>query len=251
VARPPTGQIIERRGKRGVTYGARFRADGRRRYQTLDATTRSEAELELANILADVRRGIWRSSATAAPAPEQSAEVPTFHVFASQWVERHRREVRETTRAHWTWLLSGHLLPFLASYPLDAITPEVVDRFKVAELQERERYEQATPAERKKHLVPVGLSPGSINKCLALLARILDEAIDYGLIERNAAKGRNRRLKAPKPRRTFLEPREAQAVLDAAPKKYRPLLATMLLAGPRVSEATSLRCETLTSPGAS
>jgi hypothetical protein len=46
--------VIERRGKRGVTYGLRFRAYGRRHYVTTDATTRGEAETELANVLADV-----------------------------------------------------------------------------------------------------------------------------------------------------------------------------------------------------
>src|SRR5439155_25637968 len=125
------------------------------------------------------------------------------------------------------WLLSGHLLPYFESYPLDGITPELVDGFKVAKLRERERYERATPEERKEGLVPRGLNVTSINKCLPLLARLLDEAQDYGHVERNPAKGRSRRLKAIKPIRTFLEPHEAQAVLDAAGKTHRPLLATM------------------------
>jgi integrase len=132
-------------------------------------------------------------------------------------------------------------LPFFATRRLDAITVELVDRFRVAKLQERERWEKATPEEQKKRLVPVGLNATSVNKTLALLARILDEAQDYGHIERNPAKGRNRRLKTAKPKRTFLEPHEAQAVLDAAAKGHRPLLATMLLAGLRVSELTGLR----------
>jgi integrase len=43
-----------------------------------------------------------------------------------------------------------------------------------------------------------------------------------------------------KPKRTWLDPHEAQAVLRAA-GRYRPLLATLILAGLRVGELTSLR----------
>ena len=77
MARPATGQVIVRRGKRGCVFGLRFRAYGRRHYITTNAATREVANLELANVLADVRRGIWqppRPRATIEP-PEQ---VPTF-----------------------------------------------------------------------------------------------------------------------------------------------------------------------------
>jgi hypothetical protein len=60
MAKPATGQIVERHGTRGTAYGARFRAYGKRRYVTLDVADRREAQTELENILADVRRGIWR-----------------------------------------------------------------------------------------------------------------------------------------------------------------------------------------------
>jgi hypothetical protein len=35
VARPATGQVVERDGKRGITYALRVRAYGRREYITL------------------------------------------------------------------------------------------------------------------------------------------------------------------------------------------------------------------------
>jgi hypothetical protein len=58
MARKPTGQVIERRGKRGTTYGLRFRACGPREFVTAATTTRQEAERELTHILADVERGL-------------------------------------------------------------------------------------------------------------------------------------------------------------------------------------------------
>jgi integrase len=240
--RKPSGQVIARQTKHGPpAFSIRLTAYGRRHQLALGPhiTTRAQAEEELANVLADVRRGTWRPAAR--QPVEEPTSVPTFHEFSSEWFERHRREVGERTIEHWLWLLSGHLLPFFAGYSLDRITPELVDRFKVAKLHERERYTNATKDERRQRLVPVGLNATSINKCLALLARILDEAIDYGHMERNPAKGRSRRMKPIKPRRTFLEPHEAQAVLGAAPKHHRPILATMILAGLRVGELTALR----------
>jgi integrase len=87
--RPATGQVIERETRSGPTsYALRFRALGERRFLLLgystEGWTRKRAEQELANILADVRRGIWQPPEQAAPEPPR--EVPTFHVFASEWV---------------------------------------------------------------------------------------------------------------------------------------------------------------------
>jgi hypothetical protein len=63
MARPATGQVVTRRGKRGTVYALSFRAYGKRQYVTTNAASEPEAELELANVLADVRRGIWRPAA--------------------------------------------------------------------------------------------------------------------------------------------------------------------------------------------
>ena len=73
-----------------------------------------------------------------------------------------------------------------------------------------------------------------------MLAQALDDAVDYGHLAANPARGRKRRLKAGRPRRTWLELHEVQALLDAA-GTHRPLLATMILSGLRVGERTRLR----------
>src|SRR5438045_6488456 len=93
MARPPTGQVLERRGKNGTTFALRFRAYGTRHYITTTARTRPDAETELANVLADVRRGIWTPPAPA-PIVEAPSEEPTFHIFASEYIEARRPELR-------------------------------------------------------------------------------------------------------------------------------------------------------------
>jgi hypothetical protein len=53
VARPATGQIIERRRRSGIIYAIRYRANGVRRYETLNVETREAAEAVLTERLAD------------------------------------------------------------------------------------------------------------------------------------------------------------------------------------------------------
>ncbi len=226
MARKATGQVVEREGKRGRTYALRFRAYGRREYLTLGGTddgwTRARAELELENVLADVRRGIWH-----APEPdlvvEQPRVEPTFHEFASEWLEARRGELGERTVEDYEWALRVHLLPFLARHRLGAVTVEEVDRYRAAKVREG------------------ALSAGSINKTITRLAQVLEAAVEYGYLDRNPARGRRRRLKAEPPRRRFLEAEQVAALLEGA-GEHRALLATAILAGGlRVSELTGLR----------
>jgi integrase len=234
--------VVDKR-RRSPTFGLRFRAYGRREYVSLgtaeDGWTRAKAQTELQNVLADVRRGIWRPPVLEpAQAPR---EVPTFHVFASEWFERQKAEggrrgrgLSDAGAADLTWRLSNHLLPVFASQRLDRITVEDVDRFRLGKVREGK------------------LSVTSINKMLTTLAAILEAAVEYELIDRNPARGRRRRLPAVTPRRSWLDRADhIAALLDAAGKidakarvrrgQRRALLATLVFAGLRIGEALSLR----------
>jgi integrase len=91
----------------------------------------------------------------------------------------------------------------------------------------------------------------SIDKTLTLLATILDDAVERGWLATNPARGRRRRLKAPRPHGTFLEPDEPTSLLEAAGHverearsdqkvARREILATLALAGLRVTELCEL-----------
>ncbi len=80
--------------------------------------------MELQNILADVRRGIWRPPV--AEVVQAPREIPTFHVFASEWFERQKVEggrhgegLAPKSREDLQWRLSNHLLPAFAARRLD------------------------------------------------------------------------------------------------------------------------------------
>jgi integrase len=231
MARPPTGQVLEREGKQGVAYSIRFRAYGKRRHVTVgnsaDGWTRQRAETELTNVLADVRRGIWRE-----PEPARTTEPtvePTFHEFASEWLEARRPELSGRTYEDYKWSLTHHLLPFFKSHKLSEITVREVDRYKAAKMAEG------------------ALAPNTLNKTLTRLSQILGLAVEYELIPANPAAGKRRRVKGTRPRRPWAEPEQLMTFLESAGGKQpllggrgRPLLATLAGAGLRIDEALSL-----------
>jgi integrase len=243
VAPRSTGQLIIRRSKRGVVYAARLHAYGRRHYVTLgraaEGWDRRRAEQELANIVADARRGVWRP-AEPRREPEEPRAMPSLYEFASEWFEGRRLEggrrgagLTPAGEAALRWQLELHILPAFGALGLDEITVEELDRFRRAKVAEGR------------------LNATSINKCLATLAAILEVAVEYGHIPRNPARGKRRRLPALKPRLTYLDSAlaisalfEGAGALDrerrSAPLR-RPLLATLTLAGLRIGEALALR----------
>lgn len=232
MARKATGQVVERRRRGGRTFALRFQAYGKRRYLSLGAAeqgwTRRKAEDELANVLADVRRGIWKPARPAVDTDEMPA--PTFHEFASEWLATRRHEFAPRTVEDYALALSHHLLPFFKDHRLSEITAQEVDRYKAAKVREREEEQIGRP-----------LSNRTINKTLTRLGQILDAAVRYELLDYNPVKTKVERLKEAEPKRTRLTGEQVQALLRAA-GPHRTLLATAIMAGGlRVSELTHLR----------
>lgn len=236
MARKATGTVIPPKGKRR-SWAIRVTVPGYGRPEVTlgrpeDGWDRERAEAELRHVLADVERGIWRPhEPERAEAPR---EVPTFHAFASEWLDGKRPELRERTAENYEWALACHLLPFFARMRLDAITIEEVDRYK------RRKAREGT------------LSPAIVNQTLTRLAQVLEDAVEYGHIDRNPARGRRRRLKVNRARPIYIDTAtqitillEAASELDgdklARTSGRRALVAVLVFAGLRVSEACALR----------
>ena len=240
--RPATGSIVEKQNTRGTVFAIRFRALGRQRYVTLGTREqgwdRRRAEQELQNVLADVRRGIWQLAA-----PDDAPvvkEEPTFHEFASDWLRSRTPELRPATVQAYRYELVGHLLPFFAGHLVSEITVAEVDRYREHKLRE-------------------GAIAGSyLNSTITRLGSILDVADERGLIDRNPVRvnPRRRKVKVSRARRAYLDrPEQIEALLAAAGALdqeahgrrgrdtclRRPLIATLLFSGLRISEALSLR----------
>jgi integrase len=263
MGRTADGQVIQRRWKAGRGYALRFLAYGERHYITLgletQGWTRKRAEEELQNVLADVRRGIWippdRGRGQANGNGEGPEPEPTFHRFSSEWVAGRRGEVTERTYEFYEWALSHHLLPYFANWRLSEIDVEAVDAyrgFKVSQSEQRRAaIKRGDPllGDGERPLRP--LSPTSINKTIDVLQASLALAVEYEHIERNPAAGKRRRLKPQSRRPVHLDTAEQiEALLDAAAELdgravaqtsgRRALIATLVLAGPRASEACGM-----------
>jgi integrase len=254
--------VIRRKTKGGVVWALRFRAYGTRQYHTLgaeaDGWTRRKAEMELQNVLADVRRGIWTPPTRGAGqvAKEKADAEPTFHRFSSDWIAGRRGEISDSGLEYYAWALSHHLLPYFADWKLSEIDVESVDayrRFKVLQSEERRAaLAKGRPKLPRTESPARPLSAATINKTIDVLQAVLSLAVEYGHIDRNPASGRRRRLKLP-PRATAYLDRvdQIEAVLDAAhlldtrqhaqTTGRRPLVAVLILAGLRASEACGLR----------
>ena len=225
MARRSTGQVVTRKTKRGTVYALRFYAGGERHYVTLgaaeDGWNQRRAEDELASAMAAVRAGAWQPAPPTASV-EKARPEPTFHEFASEWFETNRHGWAERTVADYRWALIHHLLPHFAEFRLSQITVEEVDRYRAAKLRAGK------------------LAPAQINKTLKRLSQVLEVAEEYDYIARNPARGQRRRVKAPKVQRSWVEPEQVPSLIEGASAYMRPVVATLIGAGLRVSEAAAL-----------
>jgi len=198
--------------------------------------------------------------------PEQPANEPTFHVFASEWFEATKDEWRESTRLDYEWQLKIHLLPYFKDMRLSEITIAEVDAYRQSKLADNRAIEAAaakgkprmrkyTDSKGRKVVKPAQpLSAASINKTITRLGQILEVALERELIDRNPARigGKRRKVKAVKPERLYLDrPELVEALLNAAGEldrdaksngriARRALLSTLTFAGLRISEALDL-----------
>lgn len=116
-----------------------------------------------------------------------------------------------------------HLLDVLADDRPSEITSARIDEYIDAKLRERDAIAAAEARRRPVYETVDGrrqrrrpLSNASINKHLDVLVRVLKDAQRRGWIGANPAADSDRRLRVPRPERSFLEPEQVAALLEAA-----------------------------------
>ena len=154
------------------------------------------------------------------PEPEAPLEIPTFHEYASTWLQGKldgtigEKPLAPNTEA---------VLPLAAEMPPAAVLrlirarsdrPTAVPGLQGAEGPRGHRAARGDAAgadlrdRRGRRLVP--LSASSIRKAISLLAMILDEALADELIAQNPARGKRMRVRVPKPSRALPGARRAR-----------------------------------------
>src|SRR5215217_7066195 len=222
--RPVRGSVDIRPWKNGAdaSYWLRITVDGRRQSRRLgrasEGWTPVLAEAERRRVVAEVEAGIYREPAEELPLEERD---PTFHIWASRWLEMRTGEIEPKTYEHYEYLLRCHLLPALHGYRLTEMTYRLVDEFKKRKVDEMRRIQAAARAGvtlRHANGRPMKLSPKTINHMIDLLSAILgaaarDDELDIRL---NPADDRRLRVKLPKrSARDFLEADEVLSLLVA------------------------------------
>lgn len=257
------GEVKVRDWKRGRGYALRFWAYGERRYLTLgyehNGWDWDRAEEELANVLADVRRGIWvpptkKKGRRSKGGEVVEREVPLFGPFASGLVEGREGQVAENTTAYEKWGLA-HLLPYFGHWALEEIDVQAVDEYRLFKVKESatraSAIEHGRPQRDERGRVLKPLSPRSINKTIEILQWILGIALEYKHVAENVAVGQKRRLTEPQSAPVHLDTAEQiEALLEAAAELDRDprfhcvereaIIATLVFAGPRAHELCNL-----------
>jgi integrase len=234
--RPATGAVETHRWKDGktVSFRARVRAYGRQWRVAFgtnhEGWSEDRARVELDLILDKVKRGTWEPPSKRHEQRDDLDPHEAVRVTAYRWWQRRRADLAPNTRLDYRWRLD-HLVRRLGDEETGGLDARKVDDFR-------------------QQLVGGGLSPRSVNMVLDLLAQILDDAVEYRLLDSNPARGKRRRMKVTKSRRSFLEPDMVVDLLNAAGEWERSLpehqrygrravLATLCIAGPRISELTN------------
>ena len=285
--RSKTGSVFEKPWADGetISHGAYVYAYGRREKITFGTNkqgwNRTRAELETEKILQQIDHGTWvpprlepRKDRLEQAMSELGVQIDeSFRVFAKRWWRAKQLGLDEDTVNDYEWRL-GYLHRFFDRYRLRELTPRLVDRFRdelheqaevIRSALESARTDKGRPALMETVTDKHGrtyqrrrrpLSNTSINAMITLLGQVLQQAVDYELIDRNPVRvgGRSARfLKRVRTNRTFLEVDEFHALLDAAGdleqearEDYRGLgrramVATLGLAGLRIGEMLDLR----------
>lgn len=143
-----------------------------------------------------------------------------------QWLKlwQQARVVARTTAATETSLLSRHIEPAFGAVPLRSITKRSVQGW-VAGLEQQ-------------------LAPASVGKAYRVLATVLADAVDEGLIRQSPCRG----IRLPRhdpDERVFLNADQVAALVAAAPVRHQPMLMVAYLTGMRWSELAGLRVKRL------
>lgn len=197
--------------RRGRTWRARWRENGRQRSRSFDRKRDAEAfETEMRR-----RDRLGEMSF--------DAGVETLGQYVEgTWAHAHVAQLAPKTRKTYAWAYDLHIGPRLGDVPLRRVNPEMVARFQA-------------------DLLAAGVGPEAVRKSVTLLGGILQRAAEARRIPYNPARVVR---KAPLPAREEvrpLAPSAVEAMRRAVGPRDAALLSVLAYAGLRPQEARGLR----------
>jgi len=141
-----------------------------------------------------------------------------------KWSETHKRSFKRDK------LSVDHLLTRFKGVCLDKITPDMVEKYA------QDRLLGALSFSKTKKRP----TPRAVNIETKCLYRMLNLAVNWGLIAQSPLKGKIRFLKEPEGRVRYLTPEEIVRLLDSCAKHLRPIVRLALATGMRRGEILGL-----------
>jgi integrase len=229
------GSVIVYNGKRGKTFGIRYRdADGRRVSETLGSEREGWDRKRAAEALEERRVEVRKDG-------RRKLEPVRFEAFAREWVKDYRPGdpdkggLKRSTREGYESIVNGHLIPELGRLQLAAIDARELERYMT---RKREQ----------------GLGPRTINRHLNLLHSLFKVGERRGLVrsnptlavERPSEPRRSWRILSPveigRVERAFAELAEkGEGEERAFAEQARVVFLTVVSAGLRRGEVLGLR----------
>jgi integrase len=193
------------------------------------------ARTHLGNILAEIRLGIWERPEPPAALLDFATDedgVVIYGDYSVWWLEQKiagvigDKPIAENTEKDYRNCLR-HLNAFFGAYPVEQIDADLNLTFKAHLLTRSREQREALEAgadlrdRQGRRLRPLGLR--QIAHVLQIHRAIVEAAVEDGLLAHNTAAGKRLRVKAPKPKRTFLEMDELAYLTQAAADQDGPL----------------------------
>ncbi len=151
-------------------------------------------------------------------------KIPTLAEYAKTYLEMHRGTRQNTLAAKRRAI--GVLAKYLGEYPLDKVTPFIVEKFR---LERREKD---------------GVQDSSINVDVQQLSHVFNTAVNAGIIDSNPCQ-KVKRLKVSQVKDRILSGDEIVRLLDMPESKDRLMILTALFTGMRLNEVLNMAWESI------
>jgi integrase len=149
----------------------------------------------------------------------EAKKIP-FDEYAEQYLNYSKTNKAKSTYNRQDRICTARLKEFFKNKYIFEITPQLIEKYKAKRLET--------------------VSPASVNRELACLKHMYTKAIEWGHLKENPAKS-VRLLKEAPGRLRYLNPDEAEKLIQACSDHLRPIVVTALNTGMRKSEILNLR----------
>lgn len=178
--------------------------------------SKSEARNLLVSCLRSTNQGQRRPFATI-----------TFAQFAREkWEPLALPTIKAATARYYRFQLYRHLMPTFGPLRLRELDRETLQAFLVGKKEQ-------------------GLSSSTLHGIRTTLSKVLGQAVTWGYMDENPARGLSIGERVPKKEPAFLHPRDALRLIEALPEPCRTIVIVATLTGLRIGEIAALRWERL------